>query len=109
MSSILARRRNPINRALTTAVVIGLSLQANAAYAQLNEDCVVSVLNRTVQVKADGSWVLPNIPAGFGRVKARATCSTSGNTTFGESPFFLIPPNGSIDVPPIVLGNATPV
>ena len=37
-----------------------------AMVAQLNQNCTVSVLNRTVQVNPDGSWVLPNIPANFG-------------------------------------------
>jgi hypothetical protein len=45
-----------------TAALLGLSMSLTAQ-AALNETCVVSVLNRTVQVKADGSWVLPNIPA----------------------------------------------
>jgi hypothetical protein len=40
--------------------LLALSL-ATVAHAQLNEHCTVSVLNRTVQVKPDGSWVLPNI------------------------------------------------
>ena len=91
------------------AVALALAALPPAVYAQLNENCVVSVLNRTVQVKSDGSWVLPNIPAGFGQVKARATCVTGGVTTFGESPYFTVNPNGSIDVPAIVMGNATPV
>ena len=73
--------------------------------AQLNQNCTVSVLNRTVQVNADGSWVLPNVPANFGQVKARATCIQNGVTTFGESAFFTIPSNGVVNLPHIVLGN----
>jgi hypothetical protein len=79
------------------------------ARAQLNENCVVSVLNRNVQVNHDGTWVLPNIPANFGRVRARATCVQNGVTTSGESGYFTIPSNGSINVPPIVLGSSTPI
>ncbi|MGH8550201.1 MAG: hypothetical protein ACRERU_16685 [Methylococcales bacterium] len=79
------------------------------AQASLNENCVVSVLNRTVQVKPDGTWVLPNIPANFGPVRARATCVENGITTSGESALFTIPANGSVDVPPINLGTATPI
>src|ERR1700739_4437059 len=75
------------------------------AEAQLNQNCTVSVLNRTVQVNADGSWVLPNVPANFGQVKARATCIQNGVTTFGESAFFTIPSNGVVNLPHIVLGN----
>src|SRR5438132_5117495 len=75
------------------------------AVAQLNQSCTVSVLNRTVQVNADGSWVLPNVPANFGQVKARATCIQNGVTTFGESAFFTIPSNRVVNLPHIVLGN----
>ena len=62
---------------LTGALATGLLLTCGPALAQpagLNESCTVSVLNRNVQAKADGTWVLPNIPANFGKVRARATC-----------------------------------
>lgn len=70
--------------------LLGLALMAfsGVTSAELNENCVVSVLNRTVQVKPDGTWVLPNIPANFGPVRARATCVTNGITTAGESALF---------------------
>ena len=77
--------------------------------AQLNQNCVVSVLNRTVPVNADGTWVLPNIPANFGLVRARATCVNDGVTSFGQSDLFAVPANDSKDVPPIALGSTTPI
>ena len=55
-------------------VAMLILIASNCAYAQLNQNCTVCVLNRCVRANADGSWVLPNIPAGFGQVKARATC-----------------------------------
>src|SRR5215471_11212999 len=79
------------------------------AQDQLDENCTVSVLNRTVRVNHDGSWILPNVPANFGQVKARATCVRNGVTTFGESAFFTIPANGAVNLPRIVLGGATPI
>jgi hypothetical protein len=79
------------------------------AFAQLNQNCTVSVLNRTVPVNADGSWVLPNIPANFGQVKARATCTQNGVTTFGESDFFTVSANGAVNLPAITLGATTPI
>ncbi len=82
---------------------------AQVGRAQLDENCTVSVLNRTVRVNHDGTWVLPNIPANFGQVKARATCVRDGVTTSGESDFFIIPANGSVNIPPIVLGAASKV
>ncbi len=80
-----------------------------AAFGQLNQNCTVSVLNRTVIANADGSWVLPNIPANFGPVKARATCVQNGLTTFGESAFFTVPANNAVNLPDIRLGNTTPI
>ncbi|HEX8609965.1 MAG TPA: Ig-like domain-containing protein [Telluria sp.] len=82
---------------------------ASPAQAQLNENCVVSVLNRNVQARPDGTWVLPNIPANFGSVRARATCVQNGVTSYGESAPFAIPSNGSVTLPPIVLGPTTPI
>lgn len=90
------------------SVTIGL-LAAGASHAQLNENCVVSVLNRNVQVQPDGTWVLPNIPANFGSLRARATCVQNGITSYGESPAFAIPVNGSVNLPPITLGPTTPI
>src|SRR5947207_1392221 len=87
------------------AIVCGTS----SAIAQLNQNCTVSVLNRTVPVRPDGTWVLPNVPANFGQVKARATCVQNGVTVFGESALFPVPPNGAVNLPPITLGSSTPI
>jgi hypothetical protein len=92
-----------------SASAITSVLLPEEALAQRNENCVVSVLNRNVQVRADGTWVLPNIPANFGQLRARATCVQGGVTTYGESAPFVIPSNGSVTLPPIVLGQTTPI
>ena len=78
----------------------GLSVPALAV--ELNDKCVVSVLNRTSYVQPDGSWVLPNVPSNLGRVRVRATCVDAGVTTSGQSDFFEVPRNGIIKVPEIV-------
>jgi hypothetical protein len=67
------------------------------------------VLNRTAQVRPDGSWTLPNIPAGFGPVRARATCVENGVTRSGQSELFTITPGRMNAIPPIVLGSTTPI
>jgi hypothetical protein len=96
---------------LATIVVVAtyVTMIAVPASAQLNENCVVSVLNRNVSVNPDGTWVLPNIPANFGQVRARATCVENGVTRAGQSDLFTIPANGSVNVPRIVLGATTPI
>ncbi len=44
-------------------MVVALLLSyATIGYGQVNENCVVSVLNRTIQVKSDGTWVLRTSP-----------------------------------------------
>ncbi len=49
-------------------------LQSPPAQAQLNENCVISILNRTAQVQPSGSWRIANVPGSFGSLRARATC-----------------------------------
>src|SRR5947208_6144003 len=82
---------------------------APGAGAQFNENCIVSVLNRTVPVNADGSWVLPNVPANFGLVRARATCVHNGVTTFGQSDLFSLGANQTVNLPHIQFGPTTPI
>jgi hypothetical protein len=108
-----ARRHNVIRRwfwLIAAGVMLSLpQLLAQNPPRKLNENCIVSVLNRNVRVKPDGSWVLPNIPANFGLVRARATCVFDGETVSGDSAPFLVAANTSVDVPPIVLGPTTPI
>src|SRR4051812_13980363 len=66
--------------------------------ADLNQSCVVSAFNRSARVQADGSWVLPNIPANSGPVRVRATCLENGVTRSGQSNLVNIPPNGTIKI-----------
>jgi len=97
-------------RVLRTCVTGALLVcAADKAWAQLDEHCTVSVLNRSVTVNHDGSWVLPNVPANFGLVRARATCIVNGQTISGESDLFAVPPNGVVNLKPIVFGRSTPI
>src|SRR5215510_15150069 len=102
-------RRTVVQMLRLLAAGLLLMLCSQVGLAQLNDDCTVSVLNRTVRVNPDGSWVLPNVPANFGRVKARATCVRNGVTTSGESDYFTIPANGAVNLPTIVLGGTTQI
>ena len=91
------------------ALVCGAGLAVPAA-AQLNEFCTVSVLNRNAPVNPDGTWTIPNVPAGFGRVRARATCVENGITRSGESGLFTINPNLITGFNSFIqLGSTTPI
>ncbi|MCU1244463.1 MAG: hypothetical protein JWN02_373, partial [Acidobacteria bacterium] len=84
-------------------------LAAGNAFAQLNDHCTVSVLNRTAQVDAGGVWVVRNVPANLGRVRARATCVENGVTRVGQSDFFNVPANGVVAIPQIDFAQPQPV
>src|SRR5712691_8187704 len=86
-----------------------LAVAGPAGGAALNENCIVSVLNRSAKVQADGSWVLPNVPSNIGRVRVRATCVENGITRSGQSEYFTITRNGAIKVPDILFDDASPV
>ncbi len=79
------------------------------AAAQLPQDCTVSVLNRSAKVRPDGTWIISNIPANMGLVRARAACVKNGKTLFGQSDVFQIPSDGSVTVPDISIGVVVPV
>ena len=93
---------------LGSAIALALFVVCPAT-AQLNQNCTVSVLNRNVQVNADGSWVLPNIPANIGQVKVRATCVQNGVTISRESAFFTVPANNAVNLPAITLGSGSQI
>jgi hypothetical protein len=91
------------------ASLLWTSLPASAQSFPLDERCVVSVLNRTAQVRSDGTFSIPNVPANFGQVRARATCVQNGQTVSGQSDFFTIPPNGVVTVSNIPIGVMNPI
>ena len=51
---------------LALAALAVSALPAQTPPPPLDDHCIVSVLNRNIQVNADGTWIVPNIPAGFG-------------------------------------------
>lgn len=101
--------RRPLGAPGVIRVLLGLWTVAQIARAQLPLDCVVSVLNRSAKVRADGVWIIPNVPANMGPVRARASCVRNGVTFSGQSDFFLVPTSGSVTVPEIPLGVMLPV
>jgi len=60
-------------------------------------------------VDADGIWVLPNVPAGIGQVRLRATCVQDGLTVGGQSDYFTVPADGVIRVDEIHFDGQAPV
>lgn len=74
--------------------LLAIIMPSSIFAAELNERCVVNVLNRTIQVSADGGWSLPNVPSNQGSIRARATClQEDGQTVSGQSGYFQITAN----------------
>jgi hypothetical protein len=71
---------------------------AQVAAPALDENCVINVLNRTVQVAPDGGWIMPNVPSNMGRIRARATCTQGNQTRSGQTDYFTVTLNGVVDV-----------
>ena len=73
----------------------------------LDNNCVINVLNRTIQVSEDGGWSLPNVPSTQGNIKARATCvdPDTGETKTGETDFFRVSRNGITQVGEFVFND----
>jgi hypothetical protein len=91
-------------------IVVWLVICAfSTAFAQLDSSCMVSAFNRTAPVQADGVWVLPNVPAGLGQVRVRATCVQNGFVRFGASALLTVPPNGTVKVQDILFQGPPPV
>lgn len=92
---------------LTLLAPLVFSGAANAVV--LDESCVVNILNRTIQVGADGGWSMPNVPSNMGQVRARATCVQNGQTISGQSDYFAITSNTITRVSEIVFQNLDPI
>lgn len=81
---------------------------ARAATA-LDSSCVISILNRTVQVNAQGGWAMPNVPSTMGRIRARANCLRDGQVVSGQSDYFTVPRNGVASVGDIEFEDIEPI
>ncbi len=98
-----------VKKSLKKWMLVGLLLPANAWAMDLDEHCSVNIMNRTVQVNADGSWAMPNVPTNFGQVRARATCIKDGETVSGQSEFVTLQNNTANIIEDIFFDDPAPV
>ncbi|WP_444919044.1 PA14 domain-containing protein [Microbulbifer sp. JMSA003] len=64
----------------------------------IDDSCIISILNRTIQADESGQFVLPNVPSFMGEVRARATCQREGKTISAQTDFFSVVDNETISV-----------
>jgi hypothetical protein len=77
----------------TLRIGLALLIPQFGLHAQLNQNCTVSILNRTVPVDANGNWLVTGVPVGFSPVRARATCVNNGTVSQGQSGLFTLTAN----------------
>jgi hypothetical protein len=76
---------------------------------RLDQNCIASLLNRNTQIRADGSFVLPNVPVEPGLFRVRVTCERGGMTVRGQSNFVTLVPNGVTAGARVRLGRFDPI
>ena len=86
-------------------------LVAQEVYAiPLTDKCVINILNRTIQVSADGGWALPNVPSNMGQIRARATCLLeNGQTISGQGDYFRVIRDGQTKIGGITFEEVEPI
>ena len=100
-----------INFVILTFLLIFLGAVSNMAYAivEVKEDlyedeippefiipslvlfekCTANILNRSIQLNSDGSFLLSNIPVPLGPMRARIVCEPASGVRNGQSSFLL--------------------
>jgi hypothetical protein len=90
------------------ALIVLASVVAPSSATNLDDSCTVNILNRTVQVDAEGGWSMPNVPSTMGKVRARVTCIRDGETLSGQTDFFTVSRNGVTETGPFLFGDPDP-
>lgn len=95
-------------QAVLFSVLSLIALKSSAV--TLNEKCVINILNRTIQVSADGGWTLGNVPSNMGQIRARATCLLDdGQTISGQSEYFSISAGFNTKTSDIIFEKLDPI
>jgi len=103
------RKRTTTKGLQLAAALLCVAAFSAPASAALDKNCVVNILNRTVQVSDQGGWSMPNVPSNLGNIRARATCLQNGQTVSGQSDYFSVTTNGITTVGNIKFDNVDPV
>ncbi|MGQ8365397.1 Ig-like domain-containing protein [Glaciecola sp. 1036] len=91
-----------MNNCLFKCITVGLLFSPVSLFAadvlELDDTCVINVLNRTVFAEEDGSFALPNVPSNMGAIRARATCARDDGVVSGQTEYFTVRENQSVNV-----------
>jgi len=90
------------------AAVLVLACLSTSVLAQNNptpgDNCTATIENRSVNIDANGSFSMPNIPVAEGRYRVHITCLNRDGTTSGSlSDYLTLQPNVPISLPELPL------
>src|SRR5262244_3165096 len=75
---------------------------------KIDQNCIATLLNRTIQISPDGTFAIPNVPVDQGFYRVRILCKNGTQTTEAASSFLTLVPNGETLVGTLTVGNVTP-
>ncbi len=76
---------------------------------KLDENCVATLLTRTVQILPNGTFAIPNVPVPLGATRIRVVCERDGFTTRGHTPFAFQVPNAATVYGPVSFNDDQPI
>src|SRR5579862_97387 len=75
----------------------------------LGSNCTATIMNHSVQINADGTFSIPNIPWNQGLYRAHILCTNSDGTITGAlSNFIALQPNASVSIARVFPGTVPP-
>jgi hypothetical protein len=74
--------------------------------AELDESCIITILNRNAQIQSDGTFGLGNIPVPQGAFRARIVCEEENGVRKAQSAFVEGVQNGETDLGEIFITEA---
>jgi hypothetical protein len=74
----------------------------------VDQNCIATIANRSVQVSSTGSYAIPNVPTDTGFYRVRVVCnSADGSVNHAQSAFISLVGNGNTHVPVVSFGAVT--
>ncbi|MGZ7105272.1 MAG: Ig-like domain-containing protein, partial [Candidatus Angelobacter sp.] len=74
----------------------------------VDQNCIATIANRSVQVSSNGSYAIPNVPTDTGFYRVRLVCnSADGSVKHAQSAFISLVGNGNTRVPVVSFGAVT--
>jgi len=72
---------------------------------ELNENCIATVLNRSIRINKNGTYAIPNVPVESGQYRVRVICEDKDKVYRGQSDLIRLRGSGATIVGPIAFDD----